>query len=109
MLSFRGTLRAEESLFSRIMERREIPRFARNDTCAHFFRSLLGSRRFVPDATANRQGGVLRERGLAEGAATEIEIRVACRDYSLRVLAIVAESRALPLLLRLGIAGHYDP
>jgi hypothetical protein len=40
-LSFRGALRAEESLFL-FMEfnRREIPRFARNDKINYFFRSL---------------------------------------------------------------------
>jgi len=39
-LSFRGTLRAEESLLLLTLEPREIPRFARNDKINHFFRSL---------------------------------------------------------------------
>jgi hypothetical protein len=40
LLSFRGTLRAEESLFLLTLEPREIPHFVRNDKIAYFFRSL---------------------------------------------------------------------
>jgi hypothetical protein len=40
LLSFRGALRAEESLFSCVLERREIPYFVRNDKINYFFRSL---------------------------------------------------------------------
>ena len=36
MLSFRGTLRAEESLFLLIFKPREIPHFVRNDSHRHF-------------------------------------------------------------------------
>jgi hypothetical protein len=39
-LSFRGTLRAEESLLLLTLEPREIPHFVRNDKIAYFFRSL---------------------------------------------------------------------
>jgi len=39
-LSFRGTLRAEESLILLTLESREIPHFDRNDKIAHFFRNL---------------------------------------------------------------------
>jgi hypothetical protein len=38
-LSFRGTLRAEESLILLTLEPREIPHFVRNDNIAYFFRS----------------------------------------------------------------------
>ncbi len=38
-LSFRGTLRAEESLILLTLEPREIPHFVRNDKIAYFFRS----------------------------------------------------------------------
>jgi hypothetical protein len=41
-LSFRGTLRAEESLILLDLKPGEIPRFARNDKIIHFFRSLFG-------------------------------------------------------------------
>ena len=41
LLSFRGTLRAEESLRLLTLEPREIPRFARNDKINYFFRSLF--------------------------------------------------------------------
>jgi hypothetical protein len=47
MLSFRGPLRAEESLFFRAFKPREIPHFVRNDNQRDFFSSLescLGSR-----------------------------------------------------------------
>src|SRR5260370_32544972 len=44
-LSFRGTLRAEESLILLTLEPREIPHFVRNDKIAYFFRS--GFRRDV--------------------------------------------------------------
>jgi hypothetical protein len=40
-LSFRGTLRAEESLLLLTLEPREIPHFVRNDKIAYFYRSLL--------------------------------------------------------------------
>ena len=40
-LSFRGTLRAEESLLLLTLEPREIPHFVRNDKIAYFFRSLF--------------------------------------------------------------------
>jgi hypothetical protein len=40
-LSFRGTLRAEESLILLTLEPREIPHFVRNDSIAYFFRSLF--------------------------------------------------------------------
>jgi hypothetical protein len=40
ILSFRGTLRAEESLYSWLSMQREIRRFARNDKINYFFRSL---------------------------------------------------------------------
>jgi hypothetical protein len=40
-LSFRGTLRAEESLILLNLKPGEIPRFARNDKIIYFFRSLL--------------------------------------------------------------------
>jgi hypothetical protein len=40
-LSFRGALRAEESLFFLCLNQREIPRFARNDKITYFFRSLF--------------------------------------------------------------------
>jgi hypothetical protein len=39
-LSFRGTLRAEESLILLTLEPGEIPHFVRNDKIAYFFRSL---------------------------------------------------------------------
>jgi hypothetical protein len=39
-LSFRGTLRAEESLNLLNLKPGEIPRFARNDKIIYFFRSL---------------------------------------------------------------------
>jgi hypothetical protein len=39
-LSFRGALRAEESLIFRV-QTKEIPRFARNDSNRHFFRILF--------------------------------------------------------------------
>jgi hypothetical protein len=39
-LSFRGTLRAEESLILLTLKTREIPRFARNDKINYSFRSL---------------------------------------------------------------------
>jgi hypothetical protein len=39
-LSFRGTLRAEESLILLTLGPREIPHFVRNDKIAYFFRSL---------------------------------------------------------------------
>jgi hypothetical protein len=39
-LSFRGTLRAEESLILLTLEPREIPHFVRNDKIAYFFRIL---------------------------------------------------------------------
>jgi hypothetical protein len=38
-LSFRGTLRAEESLILLTLEPREIPHFVRHDKIAYFFRS----------------------------------------------------------------------
>jgi hypothetical protein len=40
-LSFRGTLRAEESLILLDLKPGEIPRFARNDKIIYFFRSLF--------------------------------------------------------------------
>ena len=40
-LSFRGTLRAEESLLLLTLEPREIPHFVRNDKIAYFFRRLF--------------------------------------------------------------------
>jgi len=40
-LSFRGTLRAEESLILLKLKPGEIPRFARNDKIIYFFRSLF--------------------------------------------------------------------
>ena len=40
-LSFRGTLRAEESLILLNLKPGEIPRFARNDKIIYFFRSLF--------------------------------------------------------------------
>src|ERR1700747_64933 len=40
-LSFRGTLRAEESLILLTLNPREIPHFVRNDKKKYFFRSLL--------------------------------------------------------------------
>jgi len=40
LLSFRGTLRAEESLLLLTLEPREIPHFVRNDKIAYFFRNL---------------------------------------------------------------------
>src|SRR5258708_25862227 len=40
-LSFRGALRAEESLILLTLEPREIPRFSRNDKINYFFRSLF--------------------------------------------------------------------
>jgi hypothetical protein len=40
-LSFRGTLRAEESLFFRASKPREIPHFDRNDNQRDFFGSLF--------------------------------------------------------------------
>jgi len=40
-LSFRGTLRAEESLFLLTLGPREIPHFVRNDKMAYFFRNLF--------------------------------------------------------------------
>jgi hypothetical protein len=43
-LSFRGTLRAEESLILLTLEPREIPHFVRNDKTAYFFRSLFTRR-----------------------------------------------------------------
>jgi hypothetical protein len=43
-LSFRGTLRAEESLLLLTLEPREIPHFVRNDKIACFFRSLISRR-----------------------------------------------------------------
>src|SRR5258708_35347062 len=45
-LSFRGTLRAEESLILLTLEPGEIPHFVRNDKIAYFFRSLF--RRYGP-------------------------------------------------------------
>src|ERR1700722_2680333 len=42
LLSFRGTLRAEESLFSVRRNQREIPRFARNDKIKYSSKSSLG-------------------------------------------------------------------
>src|SRR5713101_5572575 len=39
-LSFRGTLRAEESLILLTLEPREIPHFVRNDKMAYFSRGL---------------------------------------------------------------------
>ena len=39
-LSFRGTLRAEDSLILLTLEPREIPHIVRNDKIAYFFRSL---------------------------------------------------------------------
>jgi hypothetical protein len=39
-LSFRGTLRAEESLILLSLEPREIPHFVRNDKITYFFRTL---------------------------------------------------------------------
>jgi hypothetical protein len=39
-LSFRGTLRAEESLILFTLETREIPHFVRNDKIPYFFRIL---------------------------------------------------------------------
>jgi hypothetical protein len=41
LLSFRGTLRAEESLLLLTLEPREIPHFVRNDKILYFFRSLF--------------------------------------------------------------------
>jgi hypothetical protein len=41
ILSFRGAFFAEECLFFLGFERREIPRFARNDNSWDFFRSLF--------------------------------------------------------------------
>jgi len=38
-LSFRGTLRAEESLILLTLEPREIPHFVRNDKIAYIFRN----------------------------------------------------------------------
>src|SRR6266853_5896017 len=40
-LSFRGTLRAEESLILLTLEPRGIPHFVRNDKIAYFFRSYF--------------------------------------------------------------------
>src|SRR5229473_2848151 len=40
-LSFRGTLRAEESLILLTLEPREISHFVRNDKITYFFRSLF--------------------------------------------------------------------
>jgi hypothetical protein len=40
MLTFRGALRAEESLFLGFQSK-EIPRFARNEKINYFFRSLF--------------------------------------------------------------------
>jgi len=39
-LSFRGTLRAEESLLLLDLKAREIPHFVRNDNIPYFFRNL---------------------------------------------------------------------
>jgi hypothetical protein len=39
-LSFRGTLRAEESLILLTLEPREIPYFVRNDKIVYFFHSV---------------------------------------------------------------------
>jgi hypothetical protein len=58
-LSFRGTLRAEESLILLNLKPGEIPRFARNDKIIYFFRSLFslwglvgaGSRLLQPKPT----------------------------------------------------------
>jgi uncharacterized protein (DUF1330 family) len=52
-VSFRGTLRAEESLFPWTLDRREIPRFARNDTVVEFFGSLP-EKRIRGDKTMKR-------------------------------------------------------
>jgi hypothetical protein len=41
MLSFRGTLRAEESLLLLAFKPGEIPHFARNENQMHFFRDLF--------------------------------------------------------------------
>jgi hypothetical protein len=41
LLSFRGALRAEESLFFLGFKQREIPHFVRNDKINYFFRSLF--------------------------------------------------------------------
>jgi hypothetical protein len=52
-LSFRGTLRAEESLILLDLKPGEIPRFARNDKIIYFFRSLYSQRK---DHPASLQG-----------------------------------------------------
>ena len=49
-LSFRGTLRAEESLILLNLKPGEIPRFARNDKIIYFFRSLFSLWGCFPNA-----------------------------------------------------------
>ncbi len=49
-MSFRGALRAEESLFSWTLNQRGIPRFARNDEHGYFFRNLFSRPVFGPAA-----------------------------------------------------------
>jgi len=57
-LSFRGTLRAEESLILLTLEPREIPHLVRNDKIAYFFR-ILKSR--VPQCFQARNSHALRK------------------------------------------------
>jgi len=54
-LSFRGTLRAEESLILLTLKPGEIPRFAQNDKIDYFFRSLFSRQGFIPARTKTQR------------------------------------------------------
>jgi len=79
-LSFRGTLRAEESLILLNLKPGKIPRFARNDKIIYFFRSLFslsGFRGAGVSPAAFASHGIQKNRRRDAGATTRTALLVA--------------------------------